>query len=249
MKTLENKVAIVTGGAQGIGKGVVEKFAKNGATVIIWDVQKEKAETVAHTLKAQGLKVEVMGDVDITKLDSVEAAAKAIVEKHGQIDILINNAGIVRDASFLKMSVDQWDQVINVNLTGVFTCAKGIIPYMVEKNYGKIVNLSSVVGIFGNFGQTNYVAAKAGVVGMTKTWGRELGKHNINVNAIAPGAIETDMLATVPEEMIAQLKNRIPVRRIGKPEDIANAAFFLCSDEASFITGQTIIVDGGSTLG
>ncbi len=249
MKVLENKVAIVTGGAQGIGKGIVEKLAKNGAKVIIWDVQREKAETVAHTLKAQGLKVEVTSDIDITKLESVEAAAKNIIDTHGQIDILINNAGIVRDASFLKMTVEQWDQVINVNLTGVFTCAKGVIPHMVEKQYGKIVNLSSVVGIFGNFGQTNYVAAKAGVVGMTKTWGRELGKYNINVNAIAPGAIDTDMLATVPDEMITQLKNRIPVRRIGKPEDIANAAFFLCTEEASFITGQTIVVDGGSTLG
>ncbi len=249
MKRLENKVAIVTGGAQGIGKGIVEKFAKNGATVIIWDVQLEKANTVVHTLKAQGLTVEATENINITELESVEAATKAIVEKYGQIDILVNNAGIVRDASFLKMTMEQWQQVMNVNLTGVFACAKGVTPYMVEKQYGKILNLSSVVGIFGNFGQSNYVAAKAGVVGMTKTWGRELGKYNINVNAIAPGAIDTDMLATIPPEMVAQLKNRIPVRRIGLPEDIANAALFLCSDEASFITGQTLIVDGGSTLG
>lgn len=249
MKRLENKVAIITGGAQGIGKGIVEKFAKNGATVIIWDVQLEKANTIVHTLRAQGLSVEATENINITELASVEEAAKAIVEKYGQIDILVNNAGIVRDASFLKMTMEQWQQVINVNLTGVFACAKGVIPHMVEKQYGKILNLSSVVGIFGNFGQSNYVAAKAGVVGMTKTWGRELGKYSINVNAIAPGAIDTDMLATIPAEMIAQLKNRIPVRRIGLPEDIANAALFLCSDEASFITGQTLIVDGGSTLG
>lgn len=249
MERLHHKVAIVTGGAQGIGKGIVEKFAKEGAMVVIWDVQKEKAHIVESTLKAQKLKVESMEGVDITNPDSVIQAAQMVADKYGKIDILINNAGIVRDASFLKMTHEQWDQVISVNLTGVFNCTKAVVPLMTEHKYGKIVSLSSVVGIFGNFGQTNYVAAKAGVAAMTKTWGRELGKYGINANAIAPGPIETEMLSTVPEPLLDQMKEKIPMRRIGSPVDIANTALFLCSDEASFITGQTIIVDGGSTLG
>ncbi|GAB4399576.1 MAG: beta-ketoacyl-ACP reductase [Microscillaceae bacterium] len=249
MNRLKDKVAIVTGGAQGIGKGITEKFAKEGAIVIIWDVKTEKAQTVAHTLRAQGCKAEAMEGVDITQLASVEQAAQAIQEKHGRIDILVNNAGIVRDASFLKMTSEDWDQVIGVNLTGVFNCTKAVVPMMVAQQYGKIVSLSSTAGVYGNFGQTNYVAAKAGVAGMTKTWGRELGRYGINANAIAPGPIQTDMLATVPEELINQMKGRIPVKRLGQPEDIANTALFLCSDEASFITGQTIVVDGGTMLG
>ncbi|MCU0447816.1 MAG: 3-oxoacyl-ACP reductase FabG [Microscillaceae bacterium] len=249
MNRLHNRVAIVTGGAQGIGKGIVEKFAKEDAAVIIWDVQKEKAHIVESTLKAQKLKVEAMENVDITSLASVQEAAQKIMDKYGRIDILINNAGIVRDASFMKMTEEQWNQVIAVNLTGVFNCAKAVIPFMTEKQFGRIVNISSVSGIYGNFGQTNYIAAKAGVAAMVKGWGRELGKFNITANAIAPGPIETDMLATIPPEMYEQMKMRIPVRRLGQPEDIANAALFFCSEEAGFVTGQTLVVDGGSMLG
>lgn len=249
MKRLEKKVAIVTGGAQGIGKGIVEKFAKEGAFVVIWDIKYEKAHTVEVTLKAQGKKVEAMRGIDITNLKSVQEGAQYVMSKYGQIDILINNAGIVRDSSFLKMSSDQWDQVISVNLTGVYNCTKAVTPYMVENKYGKLVSISAVAGIFGNYGQTNYVAAKAGVTAMTKTWGRELGKFGINANAIAPGPIATDMLAPVPEETREHMKQQIPMGRIGEPEDIANVALFLCSEEASFITGQTLVVDGGSMLG
>lgn len=249
MNKLQNRIAIVTGGAQGIGKGIVEKFAKEGASVVIWDIQAEKAHLVESVLKSQKLKVEAMEAVDITSLVSVQEAAQKVFDKYGQIDIFVNNAGIVRDASFLKMTEEQWNQVISVNLTGVFNCTKAVAPLMVQKMYGRILNISSIVGITGNFGQTNYVAAKAGVVGMTKTWGRELGKSGITVNAIAPGAIDTDMLATIPEPLREEMKQRIPVRRVGQPEDIANAALFFCSEESSFVTGQTLIVDGGSSLG
>lgn len=249
MKRLENKVAIITGGAQGIGAGIVSRFAHEGAVVIIWDLQIEKGRTLASTLKASGSKCEIMEGVDITKLASVEDAAKIVFEKYGQIDIIVNNAGIVRDASFLKMTEEQWNQVINVNLTGVFNCTKAITPYMVQNQYGRIVNISSISGVYGNFGQTNYIAAKAAVAAMVKGWGRELGKYNITANAIAPGPIDTEMLATVPEDIRDQMKMRVPVKRLGKPDDIAAAALFFCSEEASFVTGQTLVVDGGNMLG
>jgi 3-oxoacyl-[acyl-carrier protein] reductase len=249
MNRLHDRVAIITGGAQGIGKGIAERFAKEGAAVIIWDVQKEKAHLVESTLKAQKLKAESMEDVDITSLTSVSEAAQKVYDKYGRIDILVNNAGIVRDATLLKMTEEQWHQVIAVNLTGVFNGTKAVTPFMVEKQYGRILSLSSTSGVFGNFGQTNYVAAKAGVAGMTKTWGRELGRYGITANAIAPGPIETDMFATIPEATIEQMKQRIPVKRVGKPEDIANAALFFCCEEASFVTGQTLVVDGGTLLG
>jgi 3-oxoacyl-[acyl-carrier protein] reductase len=249
MNRLHDKVAIITGGAQGIGKGVVERFAKEGATVIIWDVQKEKAHTLESILKAQKLKAESMEDVNITQLESVSQAAQKVFDKYGRIDILVNNAGIVRDATLLKMTEEQWNDVLSVNLTGVFNCTKAVVPFMIEHQYGRIVSLSSTSGVFGNFGQTNYVAAKAGVAGMTKTWGRELGKYGITANAIAPGPIETDMLASIPSEILEQMKQKIPVKRTGKPEDIANAALFFCSEEAGFVTGQTLVVDGGTMLG
>lgn len=249
MKRLENKVAIITGGAQGIGAGIVSRFAHEGAIVIIWDLQIEKGRTLASTLKASGSKCEIMEGVDITQLSSVEAAAKIVFEKYGQIDIIVNNAGIVRDASFLKMTEEQWNQVINVNLTGVFNCTKAITPYMVQNQYGRILNISSISGVYGNFGQTNYIAAKAAVAAMVKGWGRELGKYNITANAVAPGPIDTEMLATVPEDIRDQMKMRVPVKRLGKPDDIAAAALFFCSEEASFVTGQTLVVDGGNMLG
>ncbi len=249
MNRIQNRVAIVTGGAQGIGRGIVERFAKEGAIVIIWDVQYEKAQLLASTLKAQKLKVEAMEGVDIRVLAQVEAAAQQIVDKHGKIDILVNNAGIVRDSTLLKMTAEQWQEVLDVNLTGVFNCTKAVAQFMVSNQYGRILSLSSTSGVYGNFGQTNYVAAKAGVAGITKTWGRELGKYGITANAIAPGPIATDMLATIPEGQLEQLIQRIPVKRTGKPEDIAAAALFLCSEEASFVTGQTLVVDGGTMLG
>ncbi|WP_026998975.1 3-oxoacyl-ACP reductase FabG [Eisenibacter elegans] len=250
MKRLDKRVAIITGGAQGIGQGIVERFAREGAAVVIWDVQTDKAQALAQKLSAEGLTVEVPPmTVDITKLDAAEAGAQYVAEKYGQIDILVNNAGIVRDASFKKMTAEQWQLVMDVNLTGVFNCTKAVSTYMMEANYGRIVSLSSVAGLFGNFGQTNYVAAKAGVAAMTKVWGQELGKNNITANAIAPGPIDTAMLATIPEEMLKGMVQSIPVRRVGTPADIAYGALFFCSEEAGFITGQTLIIDGGATLG
>lgn len=247
MKRLENKIAIITGGAQGIGKAAVKKFAEEGAIVIIWDVNEEKASATISEFKNISTSIEFQ-KVDVTKLESVSEAAKQIIEKYNKIDILINNAGITRDASFLKMTPEQWQQVIDVNLTGVFNCTKAVAPYMVEKLYGKIVNTSSVVGLYGNFGQTNYVATKSGIIGMTKVWARELGRKGINVNAVAPGFIATELVSTVPEKVLDMLKERTPLGKLGEPEDIANAYLFLASDEAKYINGAVLSVDGGLVL-
>jgi 3-oxoacyl-[acyl-carrier protein] reductase len=247
MKRLEKKTAIITGGAQGIGKAAVKRFAEEGAIVIIWDVNEEKASATINEFKDISNKIEFQ-KVDVTKLESVSEAAKKIIDKHNKIDILINNAGITRDASFLKMTSEQWQQVIDVNLTGVFNCTKAVAPFMVEKLYGKIVNTSSVVGIYGNFGQTNYVATKSGIIGMTKVWARELGRKGINVNAVAPGFIATEMVSTVPEKVLEMLKERTPLGKLGEPEDIANAYLFLSSDEAKFINGAVLSVDGGLVI-
>lgn len=247
MKRLENKVAVITGGAQGIGKAAVKRFVEEGAVVIIWDVNEEKATSTINELKNISDNISFQ-KVDVTKLESVTEAAKQIIDKFQKIDILINNAGITRDASFLKMTSEQWQQVIDVNLTGVFNCTKAIAPYMVEKLYGKIVNTSSVVGLYGNFGQTNYVATKSGIIGITKVWARELGRKGINVNAVAPGFIATEMVATVPEKVLEMLKEKTPLGKLGDPEDIANAYLFLSSDEAKFINGAVLSVDGGLVL-
>ncbi len=247
MNRLSGRVAVITGGASGIGKAAVLKFAQEGARVVIWDLQTEKGkETLAEAEKISP--GHDFMEVNTTQLAAVEAAAAAVVEKYGQIDILINNAGITRDATLAKMTAEQWQQVIDVNLTGVFNCAKAITPFMVEKGYGRIINTSSVVGLYGNFGQTNYVATKAGVIGMTKTWAREFGKKGILVNAVAPGFIATDMVAAMPEKVIEMMKSKTPLNRLGTPEDIANIYCFLASDEASYISGTCISVDGALSL-
>lgn len=247
MKRLENKLAIITGGAQGIGKAAVKRFSEEGAIVIIWDVNQEKASLTISEFKNISDKI-TFQKVDVTKLESVTEAAKNIIQQYQKIDILINNAGITRDASFLKMTSEQWQQVIDVNLTGVFNCTKAVAPFMAERLYGKIVNTSSVVGLYGNFGQTNYVATKSGIIGMTKVWARELGRKGINVNTVAPGFIATEMVSTVPEKVLDMLKERTPLGRLGEPEDIANAYLFLSSDEAKFINGAVLSVDGGLVL-
>lgn len=247
MKRLENKIAIITGGAQGIGKAAVKRFAEEGATVIIWDVNEVKANSSINDLKSVSDKIEFQ-KVDVTNLQSVSEAAAKIIEKYKRIDILINNAGITRDSSFLKMTSEQWQQVIDVNLTGVFNCTKAVTPYMVENKFGKIVNTSSIVGLYGNFGQTNYVATKSGIIGMTKVWARELGRKGINVNAVAPGFIATEMVETVPEKVIEMLKEKTPLGKLGDPVDIANAYLFLVSDEAKYINGTVLSVDGGLVL-
>ena len=225
MKRLENKIAIVTGGAQGIGKATVEKFLIEGATVLIWDVDDTKGNKFVNDLSAQGFKTKFM-KVNVAKFDEVDKAINDIINLYGRVDILVNNAGILRDGTLVKMTPEQWQQVIDVNLTGVFNCTKAVAPHMIEKQYGKIINATSVVGLYGNFGQTNYVATKAGVIGMTKVWARELGRKGINVNAIAPGFIATEMVETMPEKVITTMKEKTPLGRLGKPEDIANAYCF-----------------------
>ena len=186
--------------------------------------------------------------VNTTNYGEIEAAAKAVFDKYGSIDILINNAGITRDSSLKNMTPEAWQQVIDVNLTGVFYCSKIISEYMLMKNYGRIVNASSVVGLYGNFGQTNYVATKSGLIGMTKTLGRELGRKGITVNAIAPGFIATEMVAQMPEHILDGMKAKVPSGRLGKPEEIASAYLFLSSDEAAYINGSVLSVDGGMTV-
>jgi 3-oxoacyl-[acyl-carrier protein] reductase len=242
---LNKRVAIITGGARGIGKATAELFAQEGAQVIIWDVQAEAGAETAQQVIAQGGVAEFMA-VSSTDFGAVSAAAKAVKEKYGRIDILINNAGITRDSSFLKMTHEQWHQVLDVNMTGVFNCTKAVAPFMVEGQYGRIVTTSSIVGLYGNFGQTNYVATKSAVIGMTKVWARELGKYGITANAVAPGFIKTDMTAAMPPEMLEGAATKVPVRRLGEPVDIARAYLFLALEESSFINGATLSVDGGA---
>lgn len=247
MQRLANKVAIVTGGARGIGSVTAQTFAREGATVSIWDMDAANGESFAAELVAAGFKAEFRL-VNTTDHAAVTAAADAVQAAYGQIDILINNAGITRDSSLMKMTDAQWQQVIDVNLSGVFYCTQAVAKHMISRNYGRIISASSVVGIQGNFGQTNYVATKAGVIGMTKVWARELGRKGITANAVAPGFIATEMVTTIPEAVINDLKSRTPLTRLGDPQDIANAYLFLASDEAAFINGTTLSVDGGITL-
>ncbi len=241
---LNNRVAIITGGARGIGKATAELFAQEGAQVVIWDLLETGADA-AQAIATSGKAAEFM-KVNSTDYAAVQAAAKAVKDKYGKIDILINNAGITRDSSFLKMTHEQWDQVLDVNMTGVFNCTKAVAPFMVEGQYGRIVNTSSIVGLYGNFGQTNYVATKSAVIGMTKVWARELGKYGITSNAVAPGFIKTDMTAALPAEMLEGAAAKVPVRRLGEPIDIAQAYLFLALEESSFINGATLSVDGGA---
>jgi 3-oxoacyl-[acyl-carrier protein] reductase len=240
---LAHKVAIITGGARGIGRAAAETFAREGATVVIWDMLDE-GEATAQTLRDAGHRAEFM-KISVTDAPAIEAAVREVMEMYGQIDILVNNAGITRDKTLLKMSFADWQQVIDVNLTGVFNCTKAVVPHMVERRYGRIICTSSIVGVHGNFGQTNYAATKAGVVAMCQTWAKELGPKGITANAVAPGFIRTDMTDAIPEEVRQAGIQAIPARRIGEPEDIANAYLFLASDEASFINGQVLGVNGG----
>ncbi|NNJ10158.1 beta-ketoacyl-ACP reductase [Chloroflexales bacterium ZM16-3] len=241
---LVNKVAFVTGGGQGIGRMTALTFAREGAKVVVADINMTAAQAVAdEIIKADGEARAVF--LDAGRTESVEVAMRSAAEWAGGIDILVNNAGITRDARMQKMTEDQWDAVLNVNLKGVWLCSKYAAPYMIARGGGAILNAASVVALYGNFGQSNYVAAKAGVIGMTKTWARELGPSGIRVNAVAPGFIQTDMIATVPDKVIESMKERTPMRRIGYAEDIANAYLFLASDEASFITATVLSVDGG----
>jgi len=249
---LDKKIAVITGGAAGIGKATAKVFVEQGATVCICDVNGEAGTKTANELGCNFSKV------DVADRQAVQEWVDEVVEKYGRIDILINNAGILRDGLFIKvkdgelvkqMTEDAFDSVINVNLKGVFNCTQAVAPYMIHQGAGSIVNASSVVGLDGNFGQTNYVATKAGVVGMTKVWARELGRYNIRVNAVAPGMILTEMLLSMPEDIVEAFKQRPPLKRLGTPEEVANLYLFLASDEASYISGDVIRVDGGIVIG
>lgn len=244
MQRLKNKVAIITGGSRGIGKTTVVKFLREGARVAIWDIDVTTGEQLTEELTKEGYDVKFY-QVNTVDFSAVAEASQKVANDFGGIDILINNAGITRDASMKKMTPEQWQMVIDVNLTGVFNCTKNIFPYMVERGGGRILNASSIVGLYGNFGQSNYVATKSGLIGLTKTWAREFGRKGITVNAIAPGFINTEMIQTIPEEIIENIKKGIPMARLGEPEDIANAYAFLASDEAGYISGTVLSVDGG----
>jgi 3-oxoacyl-[acyl-carrier protein] reductase len=243
---LKDKVAIITGGARGIGKATAEIFTREGASVIIWDMLDEGEKTAAD-LRLLGYSAEFQ-KISVTDFEALEQAAQLIVEKYGKIDIIVNNAGITRDKSFLKMSHNEWQQVIDVNLTGVFNCTKAVAPYMVKNGYGRIICTSSIVGVHGAFGQTNYAAAKAGLIAMCRTWSKELGSKGITANAVAPGFILTDMTDAIPAEIRDAQIRAIPARRAGVPEDIAYTYLFLASEEASYINGQVIGVNGGVAL-
>ena len=245
-KRLGGKVAIVTGGAQGIGFATVKKFVDEGAVVALCDVRQEAVDHAIGMLSANGA---VSGHVvDVTRRDQVDAMVSDVRERHGRIDVLVNNAGITLDARLQKMRDDQFDKVIAVNLKGTYNCAQAVVDTMVEQGGGVILNASSVVGIYGNFGQTNYAASKFGVIGFVKTWSRELGPKGVRCNAVAPGFVSTTILGTIPQKVLEQMTERVPLRRLGTPEDIANVYAFLASDEASYINGAVIEVAGGLTV-
>lgn len=244
---MNKRVAIITGGANGIGKETALNFAQEGYQVVIWDLDEKKGEETLKELQ-QSCPTAAFYSIDITDYQKVDSLTAEIKEKFGGIHVLINNAGITMDSTLKKMTPEQFSKVLDVNLKGVFNCGKAISLVMTEQNDGVIINTSSVVAHYGNFGQSNYVATKSGVIGMTKVWARELGKYNIRVNAVAPGFIETEMILTVPEKVLDGLRQKSPLNRLGKPVDIANAYLFLASEKAEYITGTVINVDGGLTL-
>ena len=243
---LQGKVAIITGAARGIGRETALLFAAEGAKVVICDLLDE-GEEVAEEIRSRGGEA-IFYKLDVTDRDAVKRMVDAVVERYGRIDILVNNAGITRDAQFLKMTEEDWDKVIAVNLKGVFNVTQAVAPVMVAQGKGKIVNAASVVALYGNFGQTNYVASKAGVIGMTKVWARELGRKGINVNAVAPGFIQTEMTAKVPEKVLQMVRERTPLGRLGTPRDVAYAYLFLASDESDYVNGAVLSVDGGLVI-
>jgi 3-oxoacyl-[acyl-carrier protein] reductase len=251
---LYQKVALITGGAAGIGKATVKRFIEEGAKVAFCDLNEENGLTLLREIGPE----HDFQKIDVADRKMVQVWVDGVVQKYGRIDILINNAGILRDAVLVKvkdgilvkqMSEEAFDSVMSVNLKGVFNCTQAVAPYMIRQASGVILNASSVVGLDGNFGQTNYVASKAGVVGMSRVWARELGAYNIRVNAIAPGIVMTDMLLSMPEAALEALKQKPSLKRMGTPKDVANLYLFLASDEASYISGEVIRIDGGLVVG
>ncbi|MDO5103893.1 MAG: 3-oxoacyl-ACP reductase FabG [Lautropia sp.] len=244
---LAGKVSIITGAAQGIGEATALKFAKEGAIVVACDLNEKALADVVKQCQDLGAQA-VSFVMNVTDRAQVDAVVAKVLEQFGRIDVLVNNAGITQDARLVKMSLEQFDRVIDVNLRGVFHCTQAVAETMIQQGSGAILNASSVVGLYGNFGQTNYAATKFGVIGYTKTWSRELGPKGVRVNAVAPGFIATPILASMPEKVIEGMKARVPLARLGKPEEIANVYAFLASDEASYINGEVIEVSGGISL-
>lgn len=244
---LAGKISIITGAANGIGRATALKFAREGATVVVCDLARDAINATVAQIRDTG--GEALGCVvDVTRPASIRAMVDAVMERYGRIDVLVNNAGIVQDAQLLKMSEVQFDQVIAVNLKGTYNCTKAVADVMVQQNSGVILNAASVVGIYGNFGQTNYAASKGGVISMVKTWARELGRKGVRANAVCPGFVETGILKSIPEKVLEAMKARVPLGRLARPEEIANTYAFLASDEASYINGAVIEVSGGATI-
>jgi len=241
---LKDKIALVTGAARGIGRAIALALASEGADIVIWDINIEEAQEASRDIEALGRR-SLAQAVDVTNFSKVEEAVNKILDKFTKVDILVNNAGITKDNLLLRMSEADWDAVLNVNLKGTFNCTKAVSKFMVKQRCGKIINIASIIGIIGNAGQANYSASKAGIIALTKTAAKEFASRNINVNVIAPGFIQTEMTAKLPEEMRQKMLEMIPIARFGSPEDVAGVCVFLASQEASYITGQTIIVDGG----
>jgi len=254
---LRDKVVIVTGAASGIGRATSLRFAREGCRVAGFDVDTARGQGLVEAIQAAGGQG-LFEQVDVAETASVEAGVKAVADRWGRVDVLVNNAGILRDAQLVKwkdgaaaarMSDEAWEAVIGVNLRGVFHCTRAVVPHMIRGGGGAILSASSVVGLYGNFGQTNYVATKAGVIGMTRTWARELGRYKIRVNAVAPGYVATDILKAMPQKILDSMVEHTPLGRIGEPDDIANAYAWLASDQASFVTGHCLSVDGGVVVG
>lgn len=241
---ISGKTAVITGGARGIGSTAARIFCEQGAQVVIIDFDEQAGEALAQQLHAEGYDAAFF-KADVADENDVNTVAATIIEQFGKIDILVNNAGITMDAMTLKMETSAFRRVLDVNVTGVFNCTKAFLPCMIEAGAGRIISTSSIAGTGGNVGQANYAASKAAVIGITKTWAKEFGPKGITVNAVAPGFIETEMTKTIPEKVIEQIRQLTPYPRFGKPEDIANAYLFLASDEASFINGTVLEVDGG----
>ena len=244
-KRFETRVAVITGAARGIGRATAERFAAEGAIVALLDRDGAEAESVARAIGGAAFGVAV----DVSDAPAVSAAVAQVIERAGRIDVLINNAGIVRDATLQKTSDEAWEAVVGVNLTGTFNMGRAVAAHMTGRGAGAIVNAASIVGVYGNFGQSNYVATKSGVIGLTRVWARELGRKGVRVNCVAPGFIATDMTAGMPGEVLAAMKGKTPLGRLGTADDVARAYLFLASDDAAFINGQVLGVDGGLVLG
>ena len=246
---MDKKVALITGGSRGIGKKIAEKFARNGYNIVINYVSEKTDVNKLESDLSQNGKVEVLCiKCDVTDFNSCQEMVKEAVDKFGKIDVLINNAGITKDNLLMRMKEEDFDKVINVNLKGTFNMTKNVISYMMKKRSGRIVNISSVVGVSGNSGQANYAASKAGIIGFTKSVAKELASRNILANAVAPGFIETDMTDVLSESVKESIYSQIPLKKMGKPEEVANAVYFLVSDENTYITGQVLNVDGGMIM-